>query len=404
MSKKILVPDLRFPEFVNTGEWEEKLIEDITVSESSSTALNKLDLQTSGYPVYGADSIVGYITTFQQSERYISIVKDGSGVGRLNLCQSHSSILGTLTCLKEKNKKEYHLHWIYYLLNTVDFSVYIKGAGIPHIYYSDFKKKIIAIPKLQEQQKIASCLSSLDEVISSHSQKSLLLRDYKKGLMQTLFPQEGETVPKYRFPGFEKEWIKTSLVNHIELTSGYAFKSEFFSTHGKKLITPKNFTKDGKANFNNENTKHTTEEFHSKYLCIANDLLLLLTDLTPSCELLGKPILLKQEDGEVLLNQRITKVAIKSNLNKNFLLQYFLTEQFHRRIRSTASGSTVRHSSNQIILDTHLLIPHDLKEQTKIASCLSALDDLITAETEKIEQLQLHKKGLLQGLFVKLDD
>ena len=62
----------------------------------------------------------------QLSEKYISIVKDGSGVGRLNLCKSHSSILGTLTCLKSKNKKQYSLEWIYYLLHNVDFSVYVK--------------------------------------------------------------------------------------------------------------------------------------------------------------------------------------------------------------------------------------------------------------------------------------
>ena len=55
--------------------------------ESSSLALNKIELKEKGYPVYGADSIVGYIDEYQQEEKYISVVKDGSGVGRLNLCQ-----------------------------------------------------------------------------------------------------------------------------------------------------------------------------------------------------------------------------------------------------------------------------------------------------------------------------
>lgn len=151
MSKnKKLIPELRFPEFKNEREWQIKIIGDITNSESSSMALNKLDLKPTEYPVYGADSIVGYIDEFQHQEKYISIVKDGSGVGRLNLCQSNSSILGTLTSLKSKNKKQYDLDWLYYLLNTVDFSVYVKGAGIPHIYYSDFKNENVPVPAPKE--------------------------------------------------------------------------------------------------------------------------------------------------------------------------------------------------------------------------------------------------------------
>jgi len=100
MNNEKLIPELRFPEFENEGKWDKKTIEDIAISESSSMALNKLELKAKGYPVYGADSIVGYIDEFQQNERYISIVKDGSGVGRLNMCQSQSSILGTLACIK----------------------------------------------------------------------------------------------------------------------------------------------------------------------------------------------------------------------------------------------------------------------------------------------------------------
>ena len=103
--KNKLIPELRFPEFVKDGEWKEKIVGDILQSESSTMALNKLELKQSGYKVYGADSVVGYVNFYQQEEKYISIVKDGSGVGRLNLCEGKTSILGTLSCLKSKNKE-----------------------------------------------------------------------------------------------------------------------------------------------------------------------------------------------------------------------------------------------------------------------------------------------------------
>ncbi|NIK72983.1 type I restriction enzyme S subunit [Thermonema lapsum] len=182
------VPRLRFPEFQNAEEWEVKRLGDILAVESSDLALNKLELKTTGYAVYGADGIVGYIDDFQQKEPYISIVKDGSGVGRLNLCKAQTSILGTLSALKTKDEKKYNLVWAYYLLNTVNFSSYVKGAGIPHIYYSDYKHHQIAVANPAEQQKIAACLSSLDDLIAAQTEKIELLEQHKKGLVQGVFP------------------------------------------------------------------------------------------------------------------------------------------------------------------------------------------------------------------------
>ena len=128
MSKEMkLIPELRFPEFEKDGEWSERILGDIADSESSSLALNKIELREEGYSVYGADSVVGYIDEYSQEDKYISIVKDGSGVGRLNLCEPKSSILGTLAYIKSKDKKEFILDWIYYLMNTINFNSYKKG-------------------------------------------------------------------------------------------------------------------------------------------------------------------------------------------------------------------------------------------------------------------------------------
>ena len=154
MSKeKKLLPELRFPEFKNEEPWLETLLGNITTSESSTIALNKLELKSTGYPVYGADSIVGYIDSFQQKEPYISIVKDGSGVGRLNLCNGRSSVLGTLAYLKSCDPVLYDTVLIYYILNTINFSLYVKGSGIPHIYYSDFKMKKLPYQSLESSKK-----------------------------------------------------------------------------------------------------------------------------------------------------------------------------------------------------------------------------------------------------------
>jgi len=397
MSKKNkLIPELRFPEFKNEGEWEIKTIGDVANSESSSMALNKLDLKPKGYPVYGADSIVGYIDEFQHKEKYISIVKDGSGVGRLNLCQSNSSILGTLTSLKSKNKKQYDLDWLYYLLNTVDFSVYVKGAGIPHIYYSDFKNENVPVPTPKEQQKIASCLSSLDDLIAVHSQKLDLLKDHKKGLMQNLFPQEGEKVPKYRFPEFKKDgvWTEKSLDEVATILKGKGISKADIVEDGElpcirygELYTYYNETISTVKSYTNSSPKDLV-------LSKANDVIIPASGETQIDIAKASCVL---ESGVALggdLN------IIRSKINGVFL-SYYLNNAKKHDIAQMAQGIAVVHLYPNQLKTLKLQIPNP-KEQQKIASCLSTLEEIIIVLTEKIEQLKQHKKGLMQGLFPKM--
>lgn len=400
MSKKRkLIPELRFPEFKNEGEWEIKTIGDVANSESSSMALNKLDLKPTGYPVYGADSIVGYIDEFQHKEKYISIVKDGSGVGRLNLCQSNSSILGTLTSLKSKNNKQYDLDWLYYLLNTVDFSVYVKGAGIPHIYYSDFKNENVPVPTPKEQQKIASCLSSLDEVIAANNQKLDLLKDHKKGLMQNLFPQEGETVPKVRFKEFEKDgkWIERKLEVLAKRGSGHTPNKQMSNYYdgGIKWVSLADSNKldnryiyDTKINISKEGIENSSAVLHPAGTVI------LSRDAG-----VGKSAVLFSE---MAVSQHfIVWVCDESKLSNWYL--YYLLQILKPIFESIAVGSTIKTIGLPYFKE--LLIPvTSINEQLKIASCLFSLDEIIKAQEEKIEQLKRHKKGLMQGLFPKMID
>jgi type I restriction enzyme S subunit len=210
---------------------------------------------------------------------------------------------------------------------------------------------------------------------------------------------EKQNIPALRFPEFDKVWEKIKLGKHIDLISGFPFKSELFGENGKKLVIPKNFTKFGFGNFTDSFTKRTTEEVDEKYLCSENDLLVLLTDLTSTCELLGKPLYLTSEDGDVLLNQRIIKIIPNEKiLLKRWLLGFLLTENYHKRIKETSSGSTVRHSSNKIINNIDLVFP-SLPEQQKTASFLTEVDNKLQGLKRKAALLEQYKKGMMQKLF-----
>ena len=414
-NKKKLIPELRFPEFSNNAEWGVKIIDDIAIQESSSMALNKLELKENGYPVYGADNVVGYIDEFQQSEKYISIVKDGSGVGRLNLCQSHSSILGTLTSLKSKNKKQYNLEWIYYLLNTIDFSIYIKGAGIPHIYFSDFKNENVPVPNPKEQEKIASCLLSLDEVIEVHSQKLELLKTHKKGLMQNLFPQEGEKVPKVRFKEFEDdgEWSKGNVGDIYDFKVTNSFAREYLNyKNGKvknihygdihtKFNTLFDITKEDVPFINPD---VDIKKIRKESYCIEGDMI--FADASEDMVDIGKSIEIINLNNEKLVSGLHTILARQKEmkLTVGFGGYLFKSDWIRKQIQREAQGAKVLGISATRISNVQISYPSNPKEQQHIVACLSSLDDFITAQTEKIEQLKQHKKGLMQGLFPKIND
>lgn len=205
--------------------------------------------------------------------------------------------------------------------------------------------------------------------------------------------------PKLRFKEFDGDWSSQTLGNIAKFISGYAFDSEKFDENGRKLITPKNFTTYGRALFTEQNTKFTIESCDEKFVCRGNDLLILLTDLTQSCELLGKPILLPHLNEEILLNQRILKVEPNQDvIGKVFLLNFFLTENYLKHIKETSTGTTVRHSSHKILSKYEVFYPSKA-EQTKIASFLSAVDEKISQLTQKHELLSQYKQGMMQKLF-----
>src|SRR5690606_16794487 len=122
--------------------------------------------------------------------------------------------------------------FVFQLFQTNSFAKKVAGdlgATINSINGSNFLKYEFIVPKIpDEQQKIASCLSSLDEVITAESQKLELLKDHKKGLLQNLLPQEGETVPKVRFKEFEDsgEWQETTLTQVADYENGKAHEQD----------------------------------------------------------------------------------------------------------------------------------------------------------------------------------
>ncbi len=379
-------PKLRFPEFRGAVTWDQGRIAEIAVSESSSRALNKLSLKSEGYPVYGADSCVGFIDSFDQADDYIAIVKDGSGVGRLALKKGKSSVLGTLAYIKCKPGSETKLTWLYYCLNSLDLRQFIKGSGIPHIYFSDYATHEVLIPAAPEQKKIAECLSSLDELMTAQARKVDALKTYKKGLMQQLFPREGETQPRLRFPEFQnaEEWEVQRLDELARYENGKAHENDI-SENGRYIVVNSKFI----------STEGEVRKFSNEGFCVADegDVLMVLSDV-PNGRAIAK-CYFAESDNLYTVNQRICRIQ-PTKVNGRFLFYVLDRNSYFLDFDDGIKQTNLR---KEDVVGFPLCAPPQSAEQQRIATSLSSLDALITAEIQKLKALQTHKKGLMQQLF-----
>jgi type I restriction enzyme S subunit len=161
--KKILTRELRFSEF--TGEWNAMTLGEICEKQASGISANKVEYNFGDYIIYGASGELKKIDFYEVENDYIGIVKDGAGVGRLFYCKGKSSVLGTLDVIKPN--KDINNYFLYCLLACIDFSKYTIGSTIPHIYFKDYANERIEIPTFDEQGKIATFLSTIDQKITT---------------------------------------------------------------------------------------------------------------------------------------------------------------------------------------------------------------------------------------------
>lgn len=392
--KKKLLPELRFPEFIKSTEWEMKTLGEIC--DITNGKANAQDHMERGqYPLFDRSEVI------KASNEYIfdteAVIIPGEGMrfipkyyeGKFNLHQRAYAL------------KDFTIdgQFVYYsmLHNSALLAQKAVQSTVLSLRLPILQNFSIQVPKdKKEQKKIASCLSSVDEVITVHSQKLELLEDYKKGLIQNLFPQKGEKVPKVRFKEFKAEWQETTLGEAATLLKGKGVSKADIVENGDlpcvrygELYTYYNETISTVKSYTNVNPDDLI-------LSEANDVIIPASGetqidiATASCVL---------ESGIALggdLN------IIRSKINGVFL-SYYLNNAKKHDIAQMAQGIAVVHLYPNQLRTLQLQVP-SLEEQQKIASCLSLIDKAIKAQSDKIEYLKLHKKGLMQKLFPKMND
>lgn len=265
------------------------------------------------------------------------------------------------------------------------------GSVRVRIYYKDLARLQLALPSFPEQQKIADCLDSADALIAVQGRKVEALKAHKKGLMQQLFPQEGETQPRLRFPEFEGagEWDEVRLSKLGDLVSGLTYSPDDVREDGLLVLRSSNI-QGGKIDLND--CVYVDPNIKGANLSQPNDILVCVRN--GSTALIGKTALIPK--GMPLCTHGAFMTVFRSHAPK-FVFQLFQTSRYQKQVAGDL-GATINSINGAQFLRYKFFVPKP-PEQQRIADCLTSLDDLIAAETRKLDTLKTHKKGLMQQLF-----
>jgi type I restriction enzyme S subunit len=187
LSHKIFSQQLHFKDDYGNDfpEWKNSSLGEICEKKSSNISANKIEDNFGEYIIYGASGVLKKVDFYEEKNDYISIVKDGAGVGRLFYCKGKSSVLGTMDIIKPLLNT--NTCFLFYLLSKIDFTKYVTGSTIPHIYFKDYKNENFGIPSIEEQTKIADFLSQIEGKIEIEKQLLIQYENQKKYLLQNLF-------------------------------------------------------------------------------------------------------------------------------------------------------------------------------------------------------------------------
>lgn len=402
--KKEIVPKLRFPEFQGNGidfVHGNKLFKSITNKNHNSDLPILAITQDQG--AVPRDQIEYNVTVTDKSLSNYKVVEVGDFIISLRSFQGgieYSRFKGICSpayiILRKREENISELYYKYFFKTWKYIQSLNRNLeGIRDgkmISYSQFSSIKVPYPRsFKEQQKIANCLSSIDDLIDAESRKLKALEKYKKGLMQKLFPAEGKNLPEWRFPEFRGcgEWKSKSVGKACKMFSGGTpdtSKKEFYggaipfirSAEINKSSTELFITEEG---FKNSSAKMVKK----------GDVLIALYGANSG------EVALSKIDGAI--NQAI--LCLRHETNNEFVYHYF-THMKNWIISKYIQGGQGNLSA-QIIKSVNLYFPKT-EEQQKIADCLSEIDTIITEQSNKVEQLKKHKKGLMQGLFPSLEE
>ncbi|HCC4869475.1 TPA: restriction endonuclease subunit S [Pseudomonas aeruginosa] len=407
------MPRLRFPEFLANSPWEPKELAQLLTAISNGISLpqnssglglrvtrietiadGKINLDRVGYVDSPSNEIEDY--RLKAGDILLSNINSITHIGKSVLINEDLDVYHGMNLLRlQVDTKSNYPQFVYFSINTPVVRGSIreranKAVNQASINQTELGRTIIPSPSRVEQEKVADCLSSLDELITAETQNLDTLRIHKKGLMQQLFPREGETVPQLRFPEFRNlgEWKEKSISDFGDIITGSTPSTahpEFYEG-GIPFVSPADIS--DLRWVNDTKTTLSAWGFEKTRPIKANSILFVCIGST-----IGK---VTQNARDCATNQQINSVIPNSEHSSGFV--YYILSLNAKRIAKLAGIQAVPIINKTQFSAVRLLVP-EFSEQDRIAKCLSSLDDFIATQSQKVDALIIYKKGLMEQLF-----
>lgn len=364
--------------------WEYKKLNEVCEKGASNIVINKLTDNSGEYPLFGASGLVKNIDFFHQDKPYIGIVKDGAGVGRVNIYPAYSSLVGTMQYIFPK--EGYSIDFIKYFLVKLDLSHCVSGATIPHIYFKDYGKENIPTPSLATQLAIVSELDKINELIRLKKEQ---LKDFGNLAQSLFYEMFGDPVEN------EKGW-EVKKIGDLALVKTGPFGSmlhkEDYICDGIPLVNPvhmKDFKIVPDLDFTISKEKASELE---NYLLKSNDVVFARRGDIGRCAIVSEA-----EQGFICGTGSLF-VRFSKEIESIFIMYIIRCDSFSKHLISKAKGATMLNINSNTIADLRIPLP-PLSLQRLFAQRIEQIEREKSEVQKSIQDLETLQASRMQYWF-----
>ena len=323
--------------------WEYKKLNEVCDKGSSNIVINKLIDNNGDYPLYGASGLIKDIDFYHQDKRYIGIVKDGAGVGRVNIYPAFSSLVGTMQYIFPK--EGYSLDFIKYFLIKLDLSHCVSGATIPHIYFKDYGKELIPTPSLDTQLAIVSELDKINELIRLKKEQ---LKDFDNLAQSLFYEMFGDPVENEK--GWEVKKLVEIVSDNCSISYGIVQPGDGIE-NGVPVVRPVDMTGTFVYRQGLKNTTKEISESYKRTILKGNEILMCVRGTT------GLISMASSELRGCNVTRGITPIECGKSCNKWFIYYQISNSSIQQYIAEYTRGIALKQINMKDVRDIPLCLP-----------------------------------------------
>ena len=351
--------------------WEIKKLGEVCYSKSSNVSQNKLTDEVGDYPIFGASGLIKNVSFYHQDKPYLSIVKDGSGVGRVTKMEAYTSVIGTLQYIIPNEGVD--LDYLNYSLMSVDFKKYVAGAAIPHIYFKDYKNEPFLWMPFEEQQRIVTildeCFAVIDKAKANVEQNLKNARELFESYLQGVFEKKGD--------GWEEKKLGETCIVERGSSPRPIEKYQTNSPDGVNWI--KIGDTKGVDKYIESTKEKITKEGAEKSRYVKEGDFILSNSMS-----FGKPYIMKI-DGYIHDGWFVFRLP--NYIDKDYFYYLLISPNVQKQIQSLGAGAIVKNISGDLVKKVDVFYPTSVIEQQTIVRQL----DTLRVETQKLEAVYQQK-------------